>query len=363
MSEGDQGSSNRVTLDELQLAVRNHGMPLEALRYDVTPVGLHYLLIHYDIPEVDTATWRLSVSGRVRRPQLLSIQDLRALPPRTVAVTMECAGNGRARLNPRPISQPWLSEAIGTAEWTGVPLCVVLEASTIEADAVAVSFSGLDAGIEDGVPQRYARGLSLTEALSPDTLLVYAINGTPLPPQHGFPLRLIVPGWYGMTNVKWLSEVTVLAEPFDGFQQHAYRVMACEGDVGEPVTRMLPRALILPPGIPEFMTRARHLAPGVHTLRGRAWSGWGRIAQVELSTDGGAAWLDTEVRHHQSDFAWCSWSYSWQCSPGRYTLCARARDEHGNVQPVQPSWNLNGYENNAVERIDVVVNEVLGGPG
>jgi sulfane dehydrogenase subunit SoxC len=356
MAEEGHTAPDGVTLEELQLATRNHGLPLEALRYDVTPVGLHYLLIHYDIPFVDAAAWRLAVSGQVRRALSLSLEDLRALPQHTVTVTMECAGNGRARMKPRAISQPWLSEAVGTARWTGVPLQTVLEAAGIEGDAVAVSFTGLDAGVEDGVSQRYARGLSLAESLLPDVLLAHGVNDMPLPPQHGFPLRLIVPGWYGMTSVKWLSDVTVLRAPFDGFQQHsAYRLVKFEGDAGDPLTRMLPRSLMLPPGIPEFMSRTRLLAPGVHLLQGRAWSGWGRIEQVQVSTDAGSTWHEAELRRAQSEHAWQSWSYPWQCRAGRHELCSRARDACGYTQPLQPSWNLHGYANNAVQRIDVLV--------
>src|SRR6266480_4760432 len=142
-----------VSLEELQLAARNHGLPLEALRYDVTPVGLHYLLIHYDIPAVDPSAWRLIVDGRVRRPLSLTLDDVVARPRVTAPVTMECAGNGRALLEPRPLSQPWLMEAVGTGEWTGTPLRPLLEDAGIEGDAVDVVFAGLDRGVEGGVEQ------------------------------------------------------------------------------------------------------------------------------------------------------------------------------------------------------------------
>ncbi len=212
--------------DELQLAARNHGLPLEALRYDVTPVGLHYLLIHYDIPSVDAATWRLAVGGEVDRELSLSLADIRARPAVTLHVTMECAGNGRAQLSPRPISQPWLVEAVGSAEWTGTPLRGVLEDAGVRAEAVEVLFGALDRGVEGGVEQAYERSLSVADAMSDDVLLAYAVNGQPLPPQHGYPLRLIVPGWYGMAHVKWLARITCLSEPFRGYQQ-AQRVSVC----------------------------------------------------------------------------------------------------------------------------------------
>src|SRR5919198_5688118 len=205
MMASDQASAGQITPEELQLATRNHGQPLEGLRHPITPVGMHYLLIHYDVPAVEAATWRLRVRGCVERELVLSLDDLRARPRVTMPVTFECAGNGRARLEPRPISQPWLVEAVGTGMWGGVPLRDVLDEAGLTGAARDVVFTGLDRGVEGGVEQQYARSLSVEEALSADALLAYELNGAPLPPQHGFPLRLVVPGWYGMTNVKWLA--------------------------------------------------------------------------------------------------------------------------------------------------------------
>ena len=207
-----------ISLEELQLAARNHGMPLEALKHEITPLGLHYLLVHYDIPVVDPATWRLTIGGRVRAGLELSLDDLRARDAVTAPVTMECAGNGRALLAPRPVSQPWLTEAVGTAEWTGSRSCRCSTRPALEADAVEVVFTGLDRGVEGGVEQLYERSLTVADAERDDVLLAYACNGVPLPPQHGFPLRLVVPGWYGMTSVKWLQRITVVDEPFTGYQ-------------------------------------------------------------------------------------------------------------------------------------------------
>ena len=185
---------------ELQLAARNHGMPLEALRYPVTPAGLHYLLIHYDIPAVDPAAFELAVGGSVTRPLTFSLDELRARPAVELEVTIECAGNGRALLSPRPLSQPWLNEAVGTAAWRGTPLAPLLDEAVPRDDAVEVVFTGLDRGIEGGEAQDFERSLPLEEALRDNVLLAYEMNGAPLLPQHGFPLRLIVPGWYGMAS-------------------------------------------------------------------------------------------------------------------------------------------------------------------
>ncbi|HEY2966641.1 MAG TPA: sulfite oxidase [Actinomycetota bacterium] len=349
-------TSREVSLEELQLSQRNHGMPLEGLRYDVTPAGMHYLLIHFDVPEADEATWTLSVGGLVRHPLELSVTELTNRPSVTMPVTMECAGNGRARLSPRPISQPWLTEAIGTAEWTGTPLRPILEEAGIEEGAVELVFRGADHGIQGGVEQDYERSLSIGDAMGDEVILAYAMNGAPLPPQHGFPLRLVVPGWYGMTSVKWLTAIEAVSEPFRGFQMESYRVRQRPGDEGEPVTRMSPRSLLIPPGFPDFLTRRRFVDVGRHVLRGRAWSGWGAIARVEVSSDGGATWADAVVGEAASPYAWVPWTFSWHAAgPGSFDLCCRATDAAGNQQPHEPSWNLGGFWNNAVQRVPVEV--------
>jgi sulfane dehydrogenase subunit SoxC len=348
--------SDGITLEELQLAARNHGMPLEALRHEITPLGLHYLLVHYDIPVVDPAAWRLTIGGRVDRPLELSIDDLRAREPLSQPVTMECAGNGRARLEPRPISQPWLAEAIGTAEWTGVPLATLLAEAGLAADALEVVFTGLDRGVEGDVVQLYERSLSIADAERDDVLLAYACNGEPLPPQHGFPLRLVVPGWYGMTSVKWLQRITVVAEPFEGYQMvTGYRMRAHEDDEGSPVTRIEPRSLMVPPGIPDFLTRRRFLPPGPVRLEGRAWSGWGPIERVEVSTDGGTSWRCAQLGDPPGAAAWAPWSFDWDAPEGEHELRVRTRDATGRSQPDDPPWNIGGYANNAVQRVPVTV--------
>jgi DMSO/TMAO reductase YedYZ molybdopterin-dependent catalytic subunit len=351
--------SDEITLAELQLAARNHGMPLEALRYPLTPVGLHYLLIHYDIPAIDPASWRLRVGGRVRHELSLSLDDLRSRPTVVLPVTMECAGNGRAKLAPRPLSQPWLDEAVGNAEWGGTPLRPLLEEAGLLDDAVEVLFTGLDRGLEGDIDQHYERSLAVVDALRDEVMLAWEMNGAPLPPQHGFPLRLVVPGWYGMTSVKWLGAVTVLERPFDGYQQRqGYRFRQAEGEDGEPVTRIAIRALMVPPGVPDFMTRRRLVDGGRCVLEGRAWSGRSRVTAVEVSADGGSTWAAAELAGPPGPFAWSAWRFDWDPpGPGEYTLCCRASDDAGGRQPLEPPWNLGGYANNAVQRVPVTVRD------
>ncbi|NUT47945.1 MAG: sulfite oxidase [Saccharothrix sp.] len=341
IADDDEG----ISLDELRLAARNHGMPLEALRYDVTPAGLHYLLIHYDIP--DAADWSLDVLGRT-----WTLDELRALPAVTEQVTLECAGNGRAKLHPRPVSQPWLDEAVGCATWTGTPLAPLL--ADLPPDAVDVVFTGLDHGLDRGVEQDYQRALPVAEALRPDVLLAYEMNGQPLLPQHGAPLRLVVPGWYGMAHVKWLRSITATDRPFDGFQQAvAYRIAHEPDEGGEPVTRILPKALMVPPGFPDFMTRQRFVRAGRVVLTGRAWSGHAPVAKVEVELDG--SWVEADLGPAGDRYAWRRWECAWDATPGEHVLRVRATDADGLAQPVDQPWNRQGMANNTAQRVPVTV--------
>ena len=345
----------RYTDEEVALAARNSGMPLEALRYDLTPAGLHYLLIHFDIPFADAHAWRLEIGGLVERPQVLSLAALRALPSRSVAVTLECAGNGRGQLSPRYPSVPWLEEGVSTAQWTGVPLADALACAGLHADARELVFRGADRGLDRGVEHDYARSLPIDEAMKPDVLLAYAMNGQPLLPQHGRPLRLIVPGWYGMASVKWLARIEAMDRPFDGLQQAvSYRFKKQAGEAGVPCALMRVNSLMAPPGIPDFYSRRRFLAAGRVTLTGRAWSGGGTpVAGVEFAIDG--AWREARIEASQGRFAWCRWSFEWDATPGEHQLACRATDGAGNAQPEEPEWDQAGFGNNAIQRVRVTV--------
>jgi DMSO/TMAO reductase YedYZ molybdopterin-dependent catalytic subunit len=260
-------------------------------------------------------------------------------------------------LTPRALSQPWLHEAVGTAEWTGTPLADLLDEAGPLGDAVEVVFCGADRGVEGGRAQAYERSLSLHDARGGDVLLAYEVNGRPLPPQHGYPLRLVVPGWYGMASVKWLEAATVVAEPFRGYQQErAYRLRNDPDDPGQPVDRIAVRSLLVPPGVPDFFTRRRFLEPGTCEVTGRAWSGHGAVVRVEVSADGGRSWADAEVSPPPAPATWQAWRHRWEATtPGEYELCSRATDAAGHVQAPRPSWNLGGYAVNAVHRVAVTV--------
>ena len=343
-----------ITPEELQLATRNRGMPLEGLRYDITPVGMHYLLVHFDVPEIDPATWRLRIGGLVDRPLELSLDDIRSRPARTIPVTLECAGNGRARLEPRPLSQPWLVEAVGTATWTGTSLADLLDEAGLQSRTVEVLFTGADRGIQGDLEQDYQRSLTVADATRPEVLLAYEMNGRPLEPQHGYPVRLLVPGWYGMTSVKWLTGIEAVEQPFTGYQQaEAYQYKQSDEEAGEPAERMRVRALLVPPGIPDFYTRRRVVDAGPVRLVGRAWSGTAPVTRVEVAIDGD--WHDATLGVSVGPHAWSAWTYDWMATAGDHVLACRATDAGGNTQPTLQPWNLKGLGNNLVQMVAVFV--------
>jgi len=346
------------SFDQLQLSKRNHGLLLEALRYPITPPGMHYTLVHYDVPALDAASWQLSVGGLVEEPFELSYDELVELPSVEATVTLECAGNGRSGITPDMHSVQWHDEAVATAVWKGTHLGALLERARVKSSAVEIVFSAPDRGFEDETEQSFARSLTVQQALGGDAILAYAMNGAPIPPQHGYPVRLIVPGWYGMASVKWLMSIVAVASPFRGHHQAiAYRLRQKPEEPGEPITRILPRALMVPPGIPTFFGRHRTIDLGGCLLEGRAWSGMGPIASVEVSADGGATWDEARVeRELDSPWAWCRWTYLWRPETvGEYELRCRARDEAGNSQPDVATPNLGGYCNNAAQRVAVTV--------
>lgn len=341
---------------EVILANRNHGILLEALHHDVTPAGLHYLLNHFDVPYVpDASAWRLSISGHVERPISLSVAQLKALPARTIRVTLECAGNGRGHVSPRWPSMPWMSEAVGTAEWTGTPLAGVLAKAGLRAGAVDVSFTGTDRGFDRGHEHEYGRSLSVEHATRDEPLLVWGMNGQPLLPQHGFPLRLVVPGWYGMASVKWLDRIEVLDRPYQGFQQvQTYRYKRKADDPGVPITTMRVKSLMAPPGVVDWWSRRRLVEAGTVTLFGRAWSGAGTpISKVEVAVNG--TWKVATLDPAAGPWAWRGWRLDWEAEKGDYELMCRATDAAGNTQPLEVPFDRGGFGNNAVQRVEVTV--------
>lgn len=340
---------------EVGLANRNHGLLLETLECDVTPTGAHYILNHFDVPILDEQEFFLTLHGAFETPIALTMAEIRALPRETHTVTLECAGNGRAGVSPRSYSMPWNYEAAGTSVWTGTPLAPLIEKAVPKEDVVELSFIGADFGFDLGEGHHFGRSLTLEMLKELDVLLVYEMNGLPLLPQHGAPLRIIVPGWYGMASVKWLTHIEALTTPFDGYQQvETYQYRSSPDDPGVPIQDMRVKSLMKPPGVPDWMTRARYLTAGPHTLVGRAWSGAGRrIEKVEVMI--GEVWIEAKLETSPENYAWCKWSLDWLAAPGAYTLRCRATDEAGNVQPLEAPWDQAGFANNSAQVVEVFV--------
>ena len=326
---------------------------MESLRLDLTPNSRFYVRNHFSVPSLDARTYRLHIGGAVQRPLDLSVKDFRGRGMRTMVSTMECAGNGRAGLAPLPPGEPWQFGAVSTARWSGVPLRSVLERAGVRKNAVEVLAIGADRGWpSDGSEEvPFARSLPIAKAMHPDTLLALEMNGEPLPPEHGAPVRLVVPGWYGVASVKWLTQIEVRTEPFAGYYQVArYVYDYADGSAPTPLTTMRVRSLIVSPGDGEIVPVGRVI------VRGKAWSGEGEIAKVEVAVDGGETWQLVRLLGAASPHAWRPWEFAWDArDPGRHVLRSRATELKGNGQPDVGRWNKHGYGNNAPHSIVVNV--------
>ncbi|MBX2880646.1 MAG: sulfite oxidase [Granulosicoccus sp.] len=350
----------KFSADEVGLANRNSGILLETLKQDITPAGIHYLLIHFDVPLLDAETHSLRFGNGFENPYSLNMADIRGLPRETLPVTLECAGNGRAGISPRTYSMPWGTEAVGTSEWTGTRLAPLIDRAQPKKGTVDFSFTGADRGFDKGIEHDFGRSLTPEQISELDVLLVYEMNGQPLLPQHGAPLRIIVPGWYGMASVKWLTRIDALDSPYLGFQQvNTYRYRENKDDIGIPVTSMRVKSLMAPPGIPDFITRVRHLRPGPVDITGRAWSGNGAgIEKVEFSD--GNKWQEASLTAPSGRYAWTKWSITWNAQPGEYQLRCRATDTNGETQPLEPPWDAAGFGNNQCHTVSVYVDRRTG---
>jgi DMSO/TMAO reductase YedYZ molybdopterin-dependent catalytic subunit len=221
---------------------------------------------------------------------------------------------------------------------------------------VVAVFTGRDKGIEGGEIQHYQRSLSVADAMFDNVLLAYEMNGNALLPQHGAPLRLIVPGWYGMTSVKWLDRIEAIDHAFNGYQMQAYTFVHRDSDTIERVSLQRVRSLIIPPGIPDFLTRSRVVECGAIALTGRAWAGRRSVASVQVSIDGGETWRAATLGQPVGQYAWCMWSIDIDVpSPCILELCSRATDCHGDTQPFVNEWNRGGFANNSIQVIRVHV--------
>lgn len=331
----------------------NAETPMEALAEPLTPNFLFYVRNHFGVPRLEAETWRLAVDGAVENSLDLSLEDLKGLPRRMLTVTLECAGNGRTMISPVPAGTPWCFGAVSTATFTGTPLRTILDKAKLHPEAKEILFVGADQGeVEPGRMVRFARSLSCEIACHPDTLLAWAMNDEPLTPDHGFPLRLVVPKWYGVASVKWLERITAMSGPFNGYYQTERYVYLGERGTSEatPVTVMRVRSIIGRP------LDGANLPLAPLEVAGTAWSGAGQIVRVEVSADEGRSWTEAELRKPPSPYAATPWRFSWTPpARGDYTLIARATDSVGNSQPLSPPYDKYGYGCNVVHRIQVTV--------
>jgi sulfane dehydrogenase subunit SoxC len=342
-----------LSLVEVSRRPFNAETPLAALLEEVTPAELVYVRNNFDVPEIDPAGWTLSVGGAVGSPRTLGLAEIQALPATDRLITMECAGNARARMSPVPSGTPWCYGAVSVVRFTGARLADVLGPARLASDAVELVFTGADRGeVEPGGVVSFQRSMTIADATSDDVILAWAMNGAPLTAEHGAPLRLVVPGAYGMASVKWVQSIEAVRVPFTGhFQTERYIYVEEPGiQDGEPVRRMRVRSLILDPCDGTTLDR------GAVEIRGIAWSGHATIARVEVSTDGGGTWKAAELGPATSAYATRGWRHAWTPpGPGRYRLTCRASDAIGNTQPLAQVWNRLGYGNNGPHSVDVTI--------
>ena len=333
----------------------------------ITPTKSFYVRTHFPIPAIDRNAWRLYVEGEAEKPFSIDYEELMTIESVTATVTLECAGNNRNFLEPKVKGVQWHLGAIGNAEWTGVPLSVLLGRATLKPNACEIVLEGADLGmLEDPKSPpgglKFARSIPLEKARR-DVLLAYKMNGEDLPPEHGFPLRAIVPGWYAMASVKWLQRIIVTDRPFTGYYQtidYAYWKKTDFGywqkgeEIAEltPLSEMQVKAEIARPAEGETVPAKTNIR-----VSGAAWACDAEITKVELSTDGGATWNDARLLGESNTNAWRLWEFNWQTpsQPGKQTLIVRATDSLGRTQPVHRDPDRGTYMINHLLPIEVNV--------
>jgi sulfite oxidase len=322
----------------------NFSTPLAKISGTIVPGPFFFLRSNYPPPTLAPHAWRLRVDGRVQRPLELGLEELQSLPSRTEEVWLECAGNSRRRFDPPGEGNQWDDQAVSNAAFKGVSLSAVLDQVGILDDAIEVVASGADSAI-------FQRSLPLDVARRPEVVLAWEMNGEPIPPPNGGPVRLVVPGWAGIASVKWPVHLEVSSSPFAGYY-HAERYIIVDADqhILRSVREMPVKSLIVSP------VEGETVGLGSHLVTGFAWSGLGRIEQVDVSTDDQHSWSPARLIHGQGPFAWTRWELPWTvASAGRATIAARARDSAGNVQPTAVAWNKFGYLMNAIQTRSVNV--------
>lgn len=375
MSKSQEGTSTSKSqqLNSVGMTIRekepaNLETPLDQVDSYLTPPELFYIRSHFKAPAVELASYELRIDGAVKKPLSLTFQQLKDMPPETRVATLECAGNGRVFLVPQVPGAQWELGAVGNAEWTGVPLAGLLERAGLGDDACEIVLEGADRGTpsEPPIPPEpisYARSLPRDKALRRDVLIAYQMNGRELPLHHGYPVRAIVPGHYGMASVKWLTHIEAVREPFRGYWQTSdYGYWDHLG--GKPVRRALGeiqlKSEITRPRVYETLPPNQR-----YTVFGIAWAGETDVTAISVSTDGGKTWRDAAFLDPAQRHAWRRWKFDWVTPqrPGRYTLLSRATGADGSVQPEKHDPNYGTYVINFPLPIEVLVEEFTDASG
>ncbi len=328
----------------IQYNTSNYGTPLDALDGAfLTPNELFYIRNNGPVPDIDPGTWRLQVSGAVDTPLELSLDDLRQRDVVTSTSFLECSGNSRSHFEPIASGTQWGNTAVGNAEWTGTPLHAILDEAGVQDNAVEIVSQGGDFA-------EMQRGLPLGKALAPETMVVWAMNGEELPVVHGGPVRLLVPGWGGIASTKWLVGIEVIDHVFQGrLNTDSYTIVDEFDRRLRPVREMPVKSVIATP------VAGGELNAGEQVITGYAWSGYGQVTQVEVSTDGGSEWSEATIVEEAGRQSWVKFGATWDALPGETSLYARATDEMTMTQPFAVPWNARGYYYNAVFEVPVTV--------
>ena len=336
----------------------NLEVPFATLDSFITPTKSFYVRTHFPIPKIDRNKWRLRVEGEVERPFEINYGELIKLESEKIPVTLECAGNNRNFLEPKVKGVQWGLGAVGNAEWTGVPLSILLDRAGVKSTAREIILEGADRGKPEDPKSppgemNFARSIPMKKAS--DVLLAYKMNDVDLPAENGFPVRAIVPGWYAVASIKWLQRIIVTDKIFNGYYQTLdYSFWKRRGDNAElvPLSEMQVKAEIARPSEGETIP-----ANSNARVRGTAWTGDGEIKKVEISSDDGATWNEAKLLGESKPNAWRLWEFSWRTPdrPGKATLIARATDSKGRTQPMERDPDRGTYMINHLLPITVEV--------
>ena len=344
MAETEREGINRFVRPSLtgliirQKEPRNLETPFDRLDSFLTPTELFYIRSHFPTPLLDRPSYRLEIDGAVGKPLSIRYEELRLMPSASRVATLECAGNSRVFLVPQAEGAQWELGAVGNAEWTGVPLSDLLDRAGLDDDACEIVLEGADRGTpkEPPIPPypiSYARSIGRDKAMRSEVLIAYQMNGRDLTPDHGFPVRAIVPGHYGMASVKWLTRIHAVREPFQGYWQtsdYGYWDNAGGHPVRRPLGEMHVKSEIARPGVYETLE-----PNSMYSILGAAWSGESEVTEIEVSTDGGMTWSPAEFRDPAVRHAWRRWKLDWLTpeEPGPRTVLFVRRDASGSLQP------------------------------